>query len=285
MSIQLQEGIVLNGNDGDDKLTTGIDVSLPVDEHVEEVHEDGKRVRRRGVYLLPNLVTTGAMFAGFFAIVAAMNGRFEASAIAIFMAGILDILDGRVARLTNTQSAFGMEYDSLSDMVSFGVAPALVMFSWTLSSLGKLGWACAFVYVACAALRLARYNTQIASSDKRYFSGLASPAAAGFLASMVWTFTEAGFVGAEIPVALSAIAALFTALTGALMVLNLPYHSFKDVDAPGRVPFAMILLSVLIIGIVTIDPPIVLLLVGTIYALSGPAQFCWTHLKAAQADS
>ena len=158
-------------------------------------------------------------------------------------------------------------------------APALVTFSWTLSSLGKLGWAAAFIYVAGCALRLARYNSQPETTDKRYFSGLASPAAAGLIGSMVWTFTEMGFVGDQTPVAISLLAALVITSAGILMVLNLPYHSFKDVDAPGRVPFAVILLAVFLIGVVIIDPPIVLLAIGTIYGLSGPVQFCWSHLK------
>ena len=269
----------MDNKDTENGFSPGIDMPLPLDEHVEEAQEDGRRVLRRGVYLLPNLLTTGALFAGFFAMVAAMNDRFEAASIAIFMAGILDILDGRVARLTNTQSAFGAEYDSLSDMVSFGVAPALVTFSWTLSSLGKLGWAAAFIYVAGCALRLARYNSQPASADKRYFSGLASPAAAGLIGSMVWTFTEMGYVGDATPLAISLLAAFVITSAGILMVLNLPYHSFKDVDAPGRVPFAVLLLSVLLVGIVTIDPPVVLLAIGAIYGLSGPVQFCWSHFK------
>ncbi len=159
----------------------------------------GYRVHRRGVYLLPNLLTTGALFAGFYAIVASMNAQFEAASLAIFVAMFFDGLDGRVARLTNTQSAFGVQYDSLSDMVSFGVAPALVAFSWALSSMGKLGWAAAFVYVAGAALRLARFNTQAATSDSSFFRGLASPAAAALLASLVWSATDLGFQGDELP--------------------------------------------------------------------------------------
>ena len=158
---------------------------LPVDEHVEEVSENGQKVRRRGIYLLPNLFTTSALFSGFYAVIAGMHQNFEAAAIAIFVAMALDGLDGRVARLTNTTSEFGVQYDSLSDMVSFGLAPALVMFSWALAPLGKLGWAAAFAFAACAALRLARFNTQVKVVDKRYFIGLASPAAAAVLASIV----------------------------------------------------------------------------------------------------
>ena len=165
-------------------VASGLD--LLVDEHEEEVSVDGRTVRHQGIYLLPNLFTTAALFAGFYAVIAAMRGDFENAAVAIFFAMVLDGLDGRIARLTNTSSKFGGEYDSLSDMVSFGVAPALVIFSWALDGLGKFGWSAAFIYVACAALRLARFNTQIETADKNYFTGLARPAAAGILASTVW---------------------------------------------------------------------------------------------------
>ena len=160
-------------------------MSIPVSEHIEEVSVGGQRIRRRGVYLLPSIVTMGALFAGFYGVVAAMNGQFESAVLAVIAAGFLDGMDGRVARLTNTQSAFGAELDSLADMVSFGVAPALVVFSWGLGPLGRFGWAFAFIYIAGAALRLARFNTQIDTADKRFFSGLASPAAAGLIVSMV----------------------------------------------------------------------------------------------------
>jgi len=252
---------------------------LPVDEHVEEVSEGGRRVRRRGVYLLPNLLTTGALFSGFYAIVASMNGQFEPAALAIFVAMFFDGLDGRVARLTNTQSAFGVQYDSLSDMVSFGVAPSLVAFSWALSSLGKLGWAAAFVYVAGAALRLARFNTQAASSDGSFFRGLASPAAAALLASLVWCATDLGYQGAELPLLVAVLAALLTAVAGVLMVSNFRYNSFKKFDFHGRVPFVIILLLVLIVGIVTVDPPRILLLCAIVYALSGPGQLLLQRLR------
>ncbi|MCP5321829.1 MAG: CDP-diacylglycerol--serine O-phosphatidyltransferase [Pseudomonadales bacterium] len=252
---------------------SGGQLGLPVDEHVEEVSEDGRRVRRRGVYLLPNLLTTGALFAGFYAIVASMNGQFGPAAIAIFVAMFFDGLDGRVARLTNTQSAFGVQYDSLSDMVSFGVAPALVAFNWALSALGKPGWAAAFLYVAGAALRLARFNTQAASSDNRFFRGLASPAAAALLASLVWTATDFGLVREKLPVVVAVIAAVLTAGAGVLMVSNFRYHSFKKFDFRRRVPFVIILLPVLVIGVVSLDPPRILLLMAIVYALSAPLQF------------
>jgi CDP-diacylglycerol--serine O-phosphatidyltransferase len=256
------------------------ELGLPVDEHVEEVSEGGQRVRRRGVFLLPNLLTTGALFGGFYAIVASMNGQFEAASIAIFGAMLFDGLDGRVARLTNTQSAFGVQYDSLSDMVSFGVAPALVAFSWALSSLGKLGWAAAFVYVAGAALRLARFNTQVATSDSRFFRGLASPAAAALLASLVWSATDLGFQGAELPLLVAAFAALLTAGGGVLMVSNFRYQSFKKFDFHGRVPFVIMLLLVLAVGVVTVDPPRILFLFAIGYALSGPCQYVLRRMRS-----
>ncbi|MFV0276650.1 MAG: CDP-diacylglycerol--serine O-phosphatidyltransferase [Parahaliea sp.] len=245
-------------------------LDLLVDEHEEEVSVNGRTVRRRGVYLLPNLFTTGALFSGFYAVIAAMRGEFETAAIAIFFAGVFDGLDGRIARLTNTSSKFGAEYDSLADMVSFGVAPSLVMFSWALGDLGKLGWSAAFIYVACAALRLARFNTRIDTADKNYFTGLASPAAAAIIASTVWVCHDRGWVGADLPGEVSLLAALMTATAGILMIANFPYYSFKGVDLRGRVPFVVIILIVLVFGLVTLDPPLVFLLAFLLYAGSGP---------------
>lgn len=253
-------------------------LGLPVDEHEEEVTVAGERVRHRGIYLLPNLLTTGALFAGFYAIVAGMNQQFEAACIAIFVAMLFDGLDGRVARLTNTQSAFGVQYDSLSDMVSFGVAPALVTFSWSLSAMGKLGWAAAFIYVAGAALRLARFNTQAGTGDNSYFRGLASPAAAALLASFVWSATDLQLEGDDLPGFVKLLAALVTASAGLLMVSNFRYISFKKFDLKRRVPFVLILVPVLLIGLVTVDPPRVLLLMAILYALSGPSQLSWEKL-------
>lgn len=245
-------------------------LDLLVDEHEEEVSENGRTVRRQGVYLLPNLFTTGALFAGFYAVIAAMRGEFEAAAIAIFFAAVFDGLDGRIARLTNTSSKFGAEYDSLADMVSFGVAPALVMFSWALGDLGKFGWSAAFIYVACAALRLARFNTRIDTADKNYFTGLASPAAAAIIASAVWVCHDLGWVGVGLPFEISVLVALLTSAVGILMIANFPYYSFKGVDFRGRVPFVVIILVVLGFGLVTLDPPLILLLAFLAYAVSGP---------------
>ncbi len=247
---------------------------LPVDEHVEEVQENGKKVRRKGIYLLPNLFTTAALFSGFYAIMSAMNGHFEFAALAIFAAMIFDGLDGRVARLTNTTSEFGVQYDSLSDMVSFGVAPALVMYFWALVDLGKFGIAAAFVYLAGAALRLARFNTQVGEVDKRFFIGLASPAAAAVIAGMVWAGFDVAMAGRP-----SVIAGIITALMGLLMVSNVKYNSFKELDFRGRVPFVMILVVVLAFGVITIDPPRILLALFGVYAASGLVMWCWEMRK------
>tara|TARA_R110001599_G_scaffold145321_1_gene327558 strand:- start:281 stop:1147 length:867 start_codon:yes stop_codon:yes gene_type:complete len=241
-----------------------------VDEHEEEESVDGMTVRRQGIFLLPNLFTTGALFAGFYAIIAAMRGNYEAASLAIFVAMLFDGLDGRVARLTNTSSKFGAEYDSLSDMVSFGVAPALVVFSWALGDLGKFGWSVAFIYVACAALRLARFNTQIDTADKNYFTGLASPAAASVIASTVWVCHDAGWVGAALPYELAILVGLLTAVVGFMMIANFPYYSFKSVDFKSRVPFVVMIGMILVFGLVTVDPPRILLFAFLAYAASGP---------------
>jgi len=252
-----------------------IDNSTALDDAALEEREGGDyraeaRVRHRGIYLLPNLLTTGAMFAGFYAILAGMNGNFHHAALAIFVAMFFDGLDGQVARITNTQSAFGVQYDSLSDMVSFGVAPAVVAFSWMLQDLGKLGWTAAFIYASCAALRLARFNTQVDVVDKRYFIGLASPSAAALVAGMVWS----GY-GEQPSTALALLAALVTATAGLLMVSNLRYKSLKGMDLRGRVPFVVILAVALVVAVILIDPARMLLGLAVIYALSGPA--LWVH--------
>lgn len=223
--------------------------------------------RRRGIYLLPNLFTTSALFAGFYAIIAGINDRFEAAAIAIFVAMILDGMDGRIARMTNTQSDFGVQYDSLSDLISFGLAPALVVHQWTLSGLGKLGWSAAFIYAAATALRLARFNTQVGSADKRYFQGLPSPAAAGLIAGMVWLGHSHGLPGHGSIVVFSLP---LTVVAGLLMVSNIRYHSFKEFDLRGRVRFVTVSIIVLIFVFIAINPPMTLFLVFLCYAASGP---------------
>ena len=226
------------------------------------------RMRDRGIYLLPNLFTTGALFAGFYAIVQAMNGRFENAAVAILIAMVLDGLDGRVARMTHTQSAFGAEYDSLSDMVSFGVAPALVIYEFALQGMGKFGWIAAFVYCVGAALRLARFNTQLETpTDKRFFQGLPSPAAAALIAGFVWVMVEYDVAGQDARW-VAAFLALFAGLT---MVSNFKYYSGKEINLRKSVPFFVILLVVLAFIVISTSPPEVLFGVFVLYGLSGYA--------------
>lgn len=234
---------------------------------------NASRTRPRGIYLLPNLFTTAAMFSGFYAIIAAFSGRFSVAAIAVFAAAILDSLDGRVARLTNTQSEFGAQYDSLSDMVSFGIAPALVMYAWSLSSLnevapiwGKIGWCAAFIYAACGALRLARFNTQLGVADKRYFQGLPSPAAAGLCMAFVWTADDLGVSGADVQF----FTPILIVVAGLLMVSRVRYFSFKSLPVNDRVPFLWIIAAVLILAALAIKPPYVLLALGIVFVCSGP---------------
>ncbi|MDX1811717.1 MAG: CDP-diacylglycerol--serine O-phosphatidyltransferase, partial [Gammaproteobacteria bacterium] len=200
-----------------------------------------KKKPKRGIYLLPNLFTTGCLFSGFYAIVYAMAGNFEQAATAIFVAMVLDGLDGRVARLTNTASEFGVQYDSLADMVSFGLAPALIIYELSLNGMGKLGWLVAFVYTAGGALRLARFNTQAATADKRFFQGLPSPAAAAVVAGLVWISAEYNLSGEDI----KWFALVLTLMAGLAMVSNIRYYSFKDIDFKGKVPFITMLAVVL----------------------------------------
>jgi CDP-diacylglycerol--serine O-phosphatidyltransferase len=234
--------------------------------------------QRRGIYLLPNLFTTAGLFAGFYAIIAGIRGDFESAAIAVFVAMIMDGLDGRIARMTNTQSAFGAEYDSLSDMVAFGLAPALVVFQWSFLGLGKVGWMVAFIYAACGALRLARFNTQIGSEDKRYFQGLPSPAAAACVVGWVW----AGTSNDVAPAVMTGVAVPLTFFCALLMVSSMRYHSFKELDLRDKVPFVVMLALVLVFALVAIDPPLILFGVFLIYALSGPV---FTLIKLRQRRS
>lgn len=233
---------------------------------------------RRGIYLLPNLFTTAALFSGFYAVIAAIAGHHVDAAIAVFVAGILDALDGRIARLTNTQSEFGVQYDSLSDMCSFGIAPALVMYTWSLVTLkqfgplwGKIGWAAAFIYAACAALRLARFNTQVGMADKRYFQGLASPAAAGLLMSFLWAASESGLDGTMAQF----VTPFLTILAGGLMVSRVRYFSFKAGPKSDKVPFYWIPLAVLILVALAVDTARVLFLICLFYVISGPLLTLW----------
>jgi CDP-diacylglycerol--serine O-phosphatidyltransferase len=234
--------------------------------------EAGDKKVHKGVFLLPNALTTGAMFAGFYSIIAGISGHFIAAAVAVVIAGVLDGLDGRVARLTNTQSDFGVQYDSLSDLISFGLAPALLAFNWSLSSLreisplaGKLGWLAAFLFAACAALRLARFNTQVEKSDKSYFQGLASPAAAGTLVATIWFFADQGIEGATVRWLM-----LFeTVLLGLLMFSRVRYFSFKSWPMGDRIPVGFLFLLVLVFVLLAIDPPTVLMTLGVVYVVSG----------------
>lgn len=227
--------------------------------------------RVKGIYLLPNLFTVAALFAGFYVIVAATKGLFDLAAMAIFVAMLLDALDGRIARLTHSQSEFGAQMDSLSDMVCFGITPALVLYEWSLNYIGKPGWLVAFLYAVCTALRLARFNSQSQQTNKRYFQGLATPAAAGVVASMIWTCTEFQILGEEITI----LVAVITTILGLLKVSTIRYRSFKDLDVRGKVPFIVILIIVLGLVLVSFDPPAVLLALFAGYVLSGPIGTLW----------
>jgi CDP-diacylglycerol--serine O-phosphatidyltransferase len=247
--------------------------------------DDGQEVvirkRRKGIYILPNLFTLAALFGGFYSVVMAMNGRFDQAAVGVFCAMVLDSLDGRVARMTNTQSAFGEQMDSLSDMVSFGAAPALIAYEWALKGLGRWGWIAAFVYCACAALRLARFNVNTGVVDKRYFQGLPSPAAAALVAGLIWIATDSGIrgnddlLGVSIPWIMFGLA-LYAGLT---MVTNVPFYSFKDVSMKRSVPFASIVLIALGIAVINIHPPTVLFSLFVVYGLSGYAVYGWRRAK------
>jgi CDP-diacylglycerol--serine O-phosphatidyltransferase len=260
--------------------------------HAEALHV---RKRRKGIYILPNLFTLAALFGGFYAIVMAMNERFDLAAIGIFCAMVLDSLDGRVARMTNTQSAFGEQMDSLSDMVSFGAAPALVAYEWALRPLGRWGWIAAFVYCACAALRLARFNVNTAVVDKRYFQGLPSPAAAALVAGFIWLTSAMLEAQRDVPlfrellsmlggrrVARGDFAWLMFAITlfaGLTMVTNTPYYSFKDMRSPRSVPFVVLVLAALLIAVISIEPATILFLLFVGYALSGYVIYAWRKAK------
>jgi CDP-diacylglycerol--serine O-phosphatidyltransferase len=233
-------------------------------------------LRRRGIFLLPNLLTTLALFFGFYAIVSALKSHFGTACLTVFIAMIFDSLDGRIARMTNTSSAFGAEYDSLSDMVAFGIAPALIAYSWGLTSLGKLGWLAAFIYVAATALRLARFNTQIGRVSKRYFQGVPCPVAAAVMISMIWTETHYLIIPG---LYMNIFTTIITILMAVLMVSTIPYYSFKEIDLKGRVPFVMILLFIVLCVLIAIDPPIVIFLGSFAFVLSGPIMFLFNWNK------
>jgi len=242
-----------------------------------------EHTRRRSIYLLPNAFTTANLFAGFYAVVQAMNGRYEVAAIAIFAAMVFDGMDGRVARLTNTQSAFGEQYDSMSDMASFGIAPALVIYEWSLRGLGRWGWLAAFVYVVGAALRLARFNTNIGVVDKRFFQGLPSPAAAALVAGFVWLAVDNKFSLQSGTIAWLAFG--FTVYAGVAMVSNAPFYSGKTFALGRSVPFWVILVLVAVFVFVSSDPPVVLFGLFVVYGLSGWAVFLWRWRRARRLGS
>ena len=237
------------------------------------------RPRRKGIYVLPNAITLAALFAGFYAIVMAMKGRFEVAAVGIFVAAVLDSLDGRVARMTHSQSAFGEQMDSLCDMVSFGAAPALIVYEWALKDLGKLGWIPAFAYIAGAALRLARFNVNIGVVDKRFFQGLPSPAAAALVMGLIWVMDDAGFKDVHRIGWLAWTAFGVTLFAGLSMVTNAPFYSFKVVGGRNTVPFAVIVAIALGIALVALDPPRVLFALFCAYGLSGYAVYAWRKAK------
>jgi CDP-diacylglycerol--serine O-phosphatidyltransferase len=260
-------------HDGHDSELTLLDEPLP-------------RKRRKGIYILPNLFTLAALFGGFYAVVMAMNNRFDLAAVGVFCAMVLDSLDGRVARMTNTQSAFGEQMDSLSDMVSFGAAPALIAYEWSLKGLGRWGWIAAFVYCACAALRLARFNVNTGVIDKRWFQGLPSPAAAALVAGFIWLMNEWGRRGGDVLYLswqqITWITFAFTLYAGLSMVTNAPFYSFKDVQVKRSVPFAAIVLIALGIAVINIHPPTVLFGLFVAYGLSGYVVYFWRRAKGQQ---
>lgn len=248
-------------------------------QELQEADEPPLRPRRKGIYILPNLFTLAALFGGFYAVVMAMNGQFALAAYGIFIAAVLDSLDGRVARMTNTQSAFGEQMDSLSDMVSFGAAPALIVYEWALKGLGKLGWIAAFIYCSGAALRLARFNTNIAVVDKRFFQGLPSPAAAALIIGFIWVMDDAGFAEVWRLDWMKWAAFGLTLYAGLTMVTNIPFYSFKDVSFKRTVPFVVIVAIALGIAVINIHPPIVLFALFAIYGLSGYAVYAYKKTK------
>ena len=248
------------------------------DEHEEVVSRGGKKVKRRGIFLLPNLLTTASLFAGFFSIISSVEGNFLYAGMAVFAAQIFDGLDGRVARLAKAESQFGAQYDSLCDVISFGLAPSICIFLWGLESLGQAGWVFSFLFVAAAALRLARFNANIGSEDK-FFKGLPSPVAAGMIAYYVWTLSSLGIEGQAVGFILSIVSACITGLVSILMVINVPYYSFKEIEMKRRVPFFSILLVVFIFALISLDPPLVLLSCSLLYVLSGPVIWVVKNLR------
>ncbi len=257
------------------------EITIPIDEHEEVISEDGKEVRRRGVYLLPNLFTLAALFAGFYGVIAGMSGNFDEAGWAILIAGVCDGLDGRIARLTGTQSAFGAEFDSLADVISFGMAPSLLMFTWAFQPLGQLGWAASFMFVSCAALRLARYNVQLGTVNKRFFLGLQSPVAAGIVTGIPWV----GFHYAlEVTLFISYFCAFVTIFTGLLMISNYQYFSFKELNFKGTVPYMVFVFTIVLLVVIAQNPHEMLFSMCVIYALSGPVGWIRKQMRGKKAE-
>ena len=257
------------------------EITIPIDEHEEVISEDGKEIRRRGVYLLPNLFTLAALFAGFYGVIAGMSGNFDEAGWAILIAGVCDGLDGRIARLTGTQSAFGAEFDSLADVISFGMAPSLLMFTWAFQPLGQLGWAASFMFVSCAALRLARYNVQLGTVNKRFFLGLQSPVAAGIVPGIRWV----GFhYGVEVTLFVSYFCAFVTIFTGLLMISNYQYFSFKELNFKGTVPYMVFVFTIVLLVVIAQNPHEMLFSMCVIYALSGPVGWIRKQMKGKKAE-
>ena len=257
------------------------EITIPIDEHEEVISEDGKEIRRRGVYLLPNLFTLAALFAGFYGVIAGMSGNFDEAGWAILIAGVCDGLDGRIARLTGTQSAFGAEFDSLADVISFGMAPSLLMFTWAFQPLGQLGWAASFMFVSCAARRLARYNVQLGTVNKRFFLGLQSPVAAGIVTGIPW----GGFhYGLEVTLFVSYFCAFVTIFTGLLMISNYQYFSFKELNFKGTVPYMVFVFTIVLLVVIAQNPHEMLFSMCVIYALSGPVGWIRKQMKGKKAE-
>jgi CDP-diacylglycerol---serine O-phosphatidyltransferase len=254
-------------------------MSEPEEDLLAAADDAAVRPPRKGLYMLPNAITLAALFSGFYAIVMAINGRFELACIAVFCAAVLDSLDGRVARMTKTQSAFGEQMDSLSDMVSFGAAPSLIVYIWGLKDLGKAGWIPAFVYISGAALRLARFNVNIGVVDRRFFQGLPSPAAAAVVIGLVWVVDDAGYKAVSTIAPLAWTAFAVTLFAGLSMVTNAPFYSFKVVGTRRTVPFVVIVAIALGIAVISLDPPRVLFAIFCAYGLSGYAVYGWRKMK------
>ncbi len=276
---------MVNPKNNTDSVDNIINGSADIDDvlGLDDGHEiaDLPRMPHPGIYLIPNTFTLAALFSAFYAIVQAMNGNFEYAAMAIFASLVLDGMDGRIARLTNTQSSFGEQFDSLADMVSFGVAPALIMYEWQLKSLGKWGWLAAFIYVAGAAIRLARFNTNIKVVDKRFFQGLPSPASGALLAGFVWLVVDLRVSLQEYRLETVWVAFILTIYAGVSMVSNVPFWSGKSLTLRKSLPVWSLGLVALIFVLISSNPPVVLFGGFVVYGCSGYLISIYRFLKRA----